>query len=70
MAIGWLWLLFNCSDKTTQSNGPQALLIFLTGFDYTTLLIDQYLSSGYFLAIVAAMLVSMVGAIAELQPFA
>ena len=59
---------YSPSDKTNQSNGEWAILIFPTGFD-TALLIGQYFSSGWFWAIASAMLLNKVMATAKEQPF-
>ena len=59
--------LFNILPLIKPIN-HMASRFFLTGFD-TTLLIGQYFSFGYFLAIAAAMLQGKVAAIAKLQPF-
>ena len=54
--------------RPTNQMVSRLFVFSLTGFD-TTSLIGQYFSSGYFGAIAAAMLLSEVLAIAELQPF-
>ena len=54
--------------KPTNQKAKRLFRFSQAGFDIT-LLICQYFSSTYFWAIDAAMLLSMVAAIAELQPF-